>query len=204
MSATGKRNSRSSTQATNLGMVVSRPVRGSKGGGAGNTHRKVTETSGAGGTRNTVVGEENDASVSTNKTQVIPEKRGNSKGDDAAGGMTNEPKKKMIRLMVTNKMMGEDKPKMMEDLQGAVEKELQSMVVERIFPYTKFLRSDEEIEDGVYLRLAFEVVGFTGDTHEDAAKRRGHWRAIVEFIKSRLNDKRSAVIAAVKKAAIGM
>lgn len=192
MSAASKRNHRSSTR---------NPDKGNKGGGAGNNHKKATETSGAGGTRNTVVGEENDASVSTNTTQVIPEKRGNS---NAAGGTTNEPYKKMIHLMVTNKMMVEDKPKMMEDLQGPVEKELQSMVVDRIFPYTKFLRSDEEIEDGVYLRLAFEVVGFTGDTHADAAKRRGHWRAIVEFIKSRLNDKRSAVIAAVKKAAIGM
>ena len=84
-----------------------------------------------------------------------------------------------------------------------MERLLRQTVDEKNFPYTKFCKQDSELENTGLLYIAFRNVGFINNNAEDDAKRGKYWKAFVEFIKGRINDRRSAVIAAVKKAAIG-
>ena len=119
------------------------------------------------------------------------------KEPDAAGGKVGEAGKVNIAFM------GDSKPKTVKELSNNMERLLRQTVDDKIFPYTKFFKQDSELENTGLLYMAFRNVGFINNNHEDDAKRGKYWKAFVEFIKTRINDRRSAIVAAVKKAAIG-
>ena len=119
------------------------------------------------------------------------------KEPDAAGGKEGEAGKVNIAFM------GDSKPKTVKELSNNMERLLRQTVDDKIFPYTKFFKQDSELENTGLLYMAFRNVGFINNNHEDDAKRGKYWKAFLEFMKGRINDRRSAVIAAVKKAAIG-
>ena len=119
------------------------------------------------------------------------------KEPDAAGGKVGEAGKVNIAFM------GDSKPKTVKELSNNMERLLRQTVDDKIFPYTKFFKQDSELENTGLLYMAFRNVGFIKNNHEDDAKRGKYWKAFVEFIKTRINDRRSAIVAAVKKAAIG-
>ena len=119
------------------------------------------------------------------------------KEPDAAGAKVGEKGK------VNMAFMGESKPKTVKELSITMERLLRQTVDEKIFPYTKFCKQDSELENTGLLYKVFRNVGFINNNLEDDAKCGKYWKAFVEFIKGRINDRRSAIIAAVKKAAIG-
>ena len=122
------------------------------------------------------------------------------KEPDAAGGKVGESKE---AGKVNLAFMGDSKPKTVKELSNTMERILGATVDKKIFPYTKFCKQDAELEATGLLYMAFCNVGFINNNSEDDAKRGKYWKAFLEFMKGRINDRRSAVIAAVKKAAIG-
>lgn len=139
-----------------------------------------------------------DANTVTKKSGLVvpPMKPSTS---DAEGGKATETKKP-----AKYNYMKKDKPKPPNGMSSEIERVVQSTVDVYIFPYTKFVKEDAELEDSGCLFLTFAAAGLAGDNHETAAKRSQHWKAFIESMKSRLNDRRSSVIAAIKKAALGM
>ena len=139
-----------------------------------------------------------DANRTTMRSSLIvpPTK---TSASDAEGGTATATKKP-----AKYNYMKKDKPKPPNGMSSEIERVVQSTVDAYIFPYTKFVKEDAELEDSGCLFLTFAAAGLAGDNHKTAAKRSQHWKAFIESMKSRLNDRRSSVIAAIKKAALGL
>ena len=137
-------------------------------------------------------------SVGDNTKQVILPVKGASA--DAAAGEDGKgaPAKKKVNLGY----MKYDKPKTANELTVAMEKDLKITVDAAIFPYTKFVKKDSELEESGYLYLAFQNAGLSGKKDEKAAERIRYWKAYLDYMKARLNERRSTAIGAVKMAAI--
>ena len=156
--------------------TVSAVMANTNSGSANITHRLVAGVSGP-----------TDENV-LNNSREEPDATGDKVGD---------------KVQVNIAFMGESKPKTVKELSVTMERLLRQTVDEKIFPYTKFFKQDSELETTGLLYMAFRNVGFIKNNHEDDAKRGKYWKAFMEFIKGRINDRRSAIVAAVKKAAIG-
>lgn len=147
-----------------------------------------------------IVPDENGRGANTvTKTSGLVVQPTKKRTSDAEGG-TDTATKKPAKY----NYMKKDKPKPPNGMSSEMERVVQSTVDTYIFPYTKFVKEDAELEDSGCLFLTFAAAGLAGDNHETAAKRSQHWKAFIESMKSRLNDRRSSVIAAIKKAALGM
>jgi hypothetical protein len=135
--------------------------------------------------------------MTTRSSLIVPPTK--TSASDVEGGKATSTKKP-----AKYNYMKKDKPKPPNGMSSEMERVVQSTVDAFIFPYTKFVKEDAELEDSGCLFLTFAAAGLAGDNHETAAKRSQHWKAFIESMKSRLNDRRSSVIAAIKKAALGL
>ena len=148
-----------------------------------------------------IVPDENvrDANRTTTRSSSLIVPPTKTSASDVEGGTATATKKP-----AKYNYMKKDKPKPPNGMSSEIERVVQSTVDAYIFPYTKFVKEDAELEDSGCLFLTFAAAGLAGDNHETAAKRSQHWKAFIESMKSRLNDQRSSVIAAIKKAALGL
>jgi hypothetical protein len=133
--------------------------------------------------------------TTTRSSLIVPP----TSASDVEGGKATATKKP-----AKYNYMKKDKPKPPNGMSSDIERVVQSTVDAFIFPYTKFVKEDAELEDSGCLFLTFAAAGLAGDNHETAAKRSQHWKAFIESMKSHLNDRRLSVIAAIKKAALGL
>lgn len=89
------------------------------------------------------------------------------------------------------------------ELEAKIQLVMKKIVDHKMFPHSKFLMSEKEVEGG-FVQLAFIELGWGKEGRAECAVRRArHWRVAVEFIIKRVADCRAAVMAAIKKACVG-
>ena len=112
-------------------------------------------------------------------------------------GNESERKKKRKKLM---EAIAADKP--ITHLGPQTLAFVKKIIDSKIFPYSKFLTTEKEVEAG-YLQLVFIELKWNSASAEHHVQRSRAWRYLVDYIMKRCADRRAAAIAAIKKACVG-
>jgi len=121
-----------------------------------------------------------------------------SDSDDPKGkdGQQRPSKKQKLIAEITCNSKPYDK------IEPQIEQLMKKIVDQKIFPWSKYLMSAQEVEGG-FVQMAMVELGWKEHKAKFIIKRSRSWHSLVEYIIKRCADRRHAAVAAIKKACKG-
>ena len=83
-----------------------------------------------------------------------------------------------------------------------VEHTIKQTTAKKIFPYSKFLMKEEDVNKG-YVQLCFIELGWNGNDSQNKVKRARVWRQLGQQIIKQCADRRARALSAIKRACLG-
>ena len=125
----------------------------------------------------------------------------NGGGGGGGGGGTDlqqqqNPEKKETRSEVFKRITSDSKP--VEKLKPQYVDAIKRAVTKKIFPYSKFLMKEEEVNTG-YVQLAFVEMGWGGTKPTTILACARAWRLVVLEVMKRCGDRHSRALTVFKK-----
>lgn len=113
----------------------------------------------------------------------------------------NASKKRKTKEEVNQMILQNSRP--LKDLTKNVADVVKRCVDSKIFAYTKFLTTENEVVEAGYIQLVFADLNWMENSQKNLNRRTRTWSAVVEFVIKRVAARRAAAIATIKKACLG-
>lgn len=123
-------------------------------------------------------------------------KKRRSGGKNAPNASKKHKTKEEVNQMIQNSRPLKDLTKNVADV-------VKRCVDSKIFAYTKFLTTENEVVEAGYIQLVFADLNWMENSPKNLLRRTRAWSAVVEFVIKRVAARRAAAIATIKKACLG-
>ena len=166
-------------------------------------HRRKTEAKAKNGTVTTMAGSAGRSgggggNGGGNATDAAGSNPGEQQPQEA--GCQNQTETSVETRVEVLRRMSESKP--FNKLKPGVVDMVKRVTAMKIFPYSKFLMKEEDVNMG-YVQLMFLEMGWTGKDARMAIARSRHWQVVAQEIMKRCSERRSRTLGLLTKTCKG-